>query len=80
MQETPDHGVVTTLNEFVLAYEGRVPGVSVLRAGLTFRVYVRVESISHERHPFLLVLGERIRVEVVSPRYWRLGLRSRVWD
>ena len=78
LQGTPDHGVVTTLNQFVLACELRVPGVSVLRAGLMFRVYVCVESMSHERYTFLLILVERIRVEVVSLKYWRLGLRLRV--
>ena len=45
-----------------------------------FRVYVCVESMSHERHPFLLILVVRIRVEVLNLRYWRLGLKLRVWD
>jgi len=77
---TPDLGVVTTLNQFVLVCEFRVQGASVLRLGLMFRVYVCVESMSHECHPFLLILVVRIRVEVLNLRYWRLGLRLRVWD
>ena len=69
-----------TPSQFLLAQELRVQGVSVLRSGLTFRLYVCVESMSHERHPFSLILISRIRVEVVSLRYWRLGLSLRVWD